>query len=90
MTEEIRAPKRHISPPQRVTTAFLERRWVTLLAELILIVAGILIALYIVVVKGVGLATVETAWGLYLFTGCILTSICIGMLTERGLAAVAD
>jgi hypothetical protein len=47
MTEAIRAPKRHVSPPQRVTTAFLERRWVTLFAELILIVAGILIALYI-------------------------------------------
>jgi paraquat-inducible protein A len=36
-----------------------------------------LIAIYIVVVKGVGLATVETAWGLYLFTGCILASILI-------------
>jgi hypothetical protein len=47
MTEEIRAPKRHVSPPQRVTAAFLERRWVTLLAELVLIVVGILVALYI-------------------------------------------
>ena len=47
MTEEIRAPKRHLSPPQRVTTALLDRRWVSLLAELVLIVAGILIALYI-------------------------------------------
>ena len=36
-----------------------------------------LIAIYIVVVKGVGLATVETAWGLYLFTGCILASFLI-------------
>jgi paraquat-inducible protein A len=34
-----------------------------------------LIALYIVVVKGVGMATVEVAWGLYLFTGCILASL---------------
>ncbi|MDX1785531.1 MAG: paraquat-inducible protein A [Roseovarius sp.] len=42
-----------------------------------------LIALYIVVVKGVGMATVETAWGLYLFTGCILASIVIGHLTEK-------
>ncbi|UXX83553.1 paraquat-inducible protein A [Roseovarius pelagicus] len=42
-----------------------------------------LIALYIVVVKGVGMATVETAWGLYLFTGCILVSIAIGYLTQR-------
>ncbi len=42
-----------------------------------------LIALYIVVVKGVGLATVETAWGLYLFTGCILASIAISFLTSK-------
>ncbi len=42
-----------------------------------------LIALYVVIVKGVGLATVETAWGLYLFTGCILTSIAISHLTRR-------
>lgn len=42
-----------------------------------------LIALYIVVVKGVGLATVETAWGLYLFTGCILASLAISIHTER-------
>ena len=42
-----------------------------------------LIALYIVVVKGVGLAKVETAWGLYLFTACILSSITISHLTAR-------
>ena len=42
-----------------------------------------LIALYIVVVKGVGMATVETAWGLYFFTGCILASIVIGHLSQK-------
>lgn len=42
-----------------------------------------LIALYIVVVKGVGLATVQTAWGLYLFTGCVLASIAISHLTAK-------
>lgn len=47
MTEEIRAPRRPVSPPRRVTTSLLERRWTTLFAELVLIVAGILIALYI-------------------------------------------
>jgi hypothetical protein len=47
MTEEIRAPRRPVSPPQRVATALLDRRWVTLFAELVLIVAGILIALAI-------------------------------------------
>ncbi|KMW57030.1 Paraquat-inducible protein A [Candidatus Rhodobacter oscarellae] len=42
-----------------------------------------LIALYIVVVKGVGFAKVETAWGLYLFTGCILASIALNFFTDR-------
>jgi paraquat-inducible protein A len=41
-----------------------------------------LIALYIVVVKGVGMARVETAWGLYLFTGCVVASLVIGLLTK--------
>ncbi|MEO9782552.1 MAG: paraquat-inducible protein A [Sedimentitalea sp.] len=42
-----------------------------------------LIALYVVLVKGIGLATVETAWGLYLFTGCVLASIAISHLTAK-------
>ncbi|MDR7124944.1 paraquat-inducible protein A [Pseudotabrizicola sp. 4114] len=42
-----------------------------------------LIALYIVVVKGVGLATVEAAWGLYLFTACILLSLFLSHRPDR-------
>lgn len=42
-----------------------------------------LIALYIVVVKGVGMATIETAWGLYFFTGCIFASLAISIQTGR-------
>jgi paraquat-inducible protein A len=42
-----------------------------------------LIALYIVVVKGIGMATVEVAWGLYLFTACVLASIAVSVLTAR-------
>ena len=42
-----------------------------------------LVALYIVVIKGAGLATIETAWGLWLFTGCVLASLGISLLTER-------
>jgi len=38
-----------------------------------------LLALYVVVVKGVGLGHVETAWGLYLFTGCILLSLALSI-----------
>ncbi|MGQ3486400.1 paraquat-inducible protein A [Roseovarius pacificus] len=42
-----------------------------------------LIALYITISKGIGLGRIEVAWGLYLFTGCILASIVIGHLTEK-------
>ncbi|MBQ2263041.1 MAG: paraquat-inducible protein A [Loktanella sp.] len=42
-----------------------------------------LIALYIVVFQTQGLGHIETAWGLYLFTGCILASIMISGLTTR-------
>ncbi|MGO4915639.1 paraquat-inducible protein A [Pseudogemmobacter sp. W21_MBD1_M6] len=42
-----------------------------------------LIALYIVIAKGVGLGRLETAWGLYLFTACILASLVIGIATDR-------
>ena len=42
-----------------------------------------LIALYIVLAKGVGVGRVETAWGLYVFTGCILASLWVGWRTER-------
>lgn len=45
-----------------------------------------LIALYIVLVKGIGLATVEVAWGMYLFTACILASLGISILTARKMA----
>lgn len=36
-----------------------------------------LLALYIVLARGVGMVTIETAWGLYLFTGCILLSLAL-------------
>ncbi len=46
-----------------------------------------LVALYIVVVKGVGVGHVSTAWGLWLFTGCVLASIWVGWATRRAMAA---
>ncbi len=42
-----------------------------------------LLALYIVLVKGIGLATVEVAWGMYLFTACILASLTISIRAAR-------
>lgn len=42
-----------------------------------------LIALYITVAKGIGVGRLETAWGLYLFTTCILASLWISWRTEQ-------
>ena len=42
-----------------------------------------LIALYIVLVKGVGIGHVASGWGLWLFTACVLTSIWVGFETRR-------
>ena len=44
-----------------------------------------LIALYIVIVKGVGVGHVSTDWGLWLFTGCVFVSIWAGWATGRQL-----
>ncbi|WP_299558083.1 paraquat-inducible protein A [uncultured Sulfitobacter sp.] len=42
-----------------------------------------LIALYITVIKGIGVGRIEIAWGLYLFTFSILASIWIGWKTRQ-------
>lgn len=42
-----------------------------------------LIALYITLAKGIGVGRLETAWGLYLFTACILASVWISWRTEQ-------
>jgi paraquat-inducible protein A len=42
-----------------------------------------LIALYITLSKGIGLGTIEVAWGIYLFTGCIVMGMGLGFITER-------
>ena len=42
-----------------------------------------LIAIYITLAKGIGVGRVEPAWGLYLFTGCILASLVFSHLAAR-------
>ncbi len=42
-----------------------------------------LAALYVVLAKGIGHATVEVAWGLWLFTFCILASIALSAAEAR-------
>lgn len=42
-----------------------------------------LIALYITLSKGIGWGKIETAWGLYLFTACIVASLAISIATGK-------
>lgn len=42
-----------------------------------------LIALYITLTKGIGMGTIETAWGLYLFSACILLSLALSLVTDK-------
>ena len=46
-----------------------------------------LIALYITLSKGIGIGRIEIAWGLYLFTACIIASLALSILTDRQLKA---
>ncbi|MEH6522147.1 paraquat-inducible protein A [Sulfitobacter sp.] len=49
-----------------------------------------LIALYISVTKGIGVGRIEVAWGLYLFTFCILTSLLISWKTQQKTPKTTD
>ena len=42
-----------------------------------------LIALYVLVAKGVAMTRIEIGWGLYLFTFCVIGSVLIGVATGR-------
>ncbi|MEH6644239.1 paraquat-inducible protein A [Sulfitobacter sp.] len=42
-----------------------------------------LIALYITLSKGIGIGRIEVAWGLYLFTFCIIASLLISLKTQQ-------
>jgi len=41
-----------------------------------------LVAIYIVVAKGVGVGRLEVGWGLYLFTACVLAGFIISLKTK--------
>ena len=42
-----------------------------------------LIAIYITLAKGIGVGRVEPAWGLYLFTFCIVVSLGLGFWAKK-------
>ncbi len=41
-----------------------------------------LIAVYVALYKGLAIGTITVGWGLYLFTGCIVASLMLSLLTE--------
>ena len=61
-------------------------RWLPALAVLgkLSMADVFLVALGVIVAKGVGWGRVETAWGLPLFAGCVLASLAISLATGRG------
>ena len=42
-----------------------------------------LIAIYITVIKGMGVGRVEVGWGLYLFTFCVLVSLAMSIFAAK-------
>ncbi|MCF6304980.1 MAG: paraquat-inducible protein A [Rhodobacteraceae bacterium] len=46
-----------------------------------------LIALLIVMAKGVGIGQIETGWGIYLFTFCVMLSMLVTELTKKQMKA---
>ncbi|KIN61362.1 Paraquat-inducible protein A [Sulfitobacter noctilucae] len=49
-----------------------------------------LIALYVTLAKGIGIGRIEVAWGLYLFTACILASLWINWQTGQSRRTIRD
>jgi uncharacterized paraquat-inducible protein A len=45
-----------------------------------------LIALYITAAKGIGVGRIETEWGLYLFTFCVLLSLLVSVISSSALS----
>jgi uncharacterized paraquat-inducible protein A len=42
-----------------------------------------LIAIYVTLAKGLGIGRVDVAWGLYLFTGCVLASLALSIFAPK-------
>ena len=41
-----------------------------------------ILALYIVIAKGIGIGQIEVAWGLYLFTACVMISLFVSFVEK--------
>lgn len=49
-----------------------------------------LMALYVVIIKGVAMTRVEVGWGLYLFTFCVLASLLVSLVPAKLPARTAE
>jgi len=43
-----------------------------------------ILSLFVVIFKGIGIGSIEVAWGLYLFTGCVIVSMVLSLLEKGG------
>jgi len=43
-----------------------------------------ILALYIVIAKGIGVGQIDIAWGLYLFTAAVIASLAVSLIEKRG------
>lgn len=43
-----------------------------------------ILSLYVVIAKGIGIGEVEVAWGLYLFTSCVILSLVLSFTERKG------
>ena len=43
-----------------------------------------ILSLFVVIFKGLGIGSIEIAWGLYLFTGCVIVSMVLSLLEKGG------
>lgn len=42
-----------------------------------------ILALYVVIAKGIGIGTIEIEWGLYLFTGAVIASLLVSLMPGK-------
>lgn len=48
-----------------------------------------ILALYVVIAKGIGIGQIEIAWGLYLFTGAVIASLVVSFIDVKPALATA-
>ena len=58
-------------------------KWATLLLARFAMADVFLIALYVAIVKGIGIGRVTTEWGIYLFSACVISSLIVTLQNAR-------